>query len=92
VRLAYRVLVGEEKCDTVGRTLGVTGVRVLQRVRNGVKLALDQAADPQLDWLRTVSLRCLRQAPALKGVLERMLSMPQTQPQPTVVRAFSARP
>ena len=37
VRLAYRVLVGEEKCDTVARTLGVTGERVLQRVRNGVK-------------------------------------------------------
>src|SRR5438034_7809163 len=53
VRLAYRVLVQGEKSDTVGMALGITGERVLQRVRNGVKLALDYAADPQLDRLRS---------------------------------------
>jgi hypothetical protein len=93
VRLAYRVLVGEEPCDAVGRTLGMTGERVLQRLRNGVNLALDHAADPQLDKLRSVGLRGWRQDPSLKSVLERMLSRPQVEPQAaTAVRTFSARP
>jgi len=81
VRLAYRVLVQGEKSDTVGMALGITGERVLQRVRNGVKLALDYAADPQLDRLRSAGLPGLRQAPSLKVALERLLSMLQMQPQ-----------
>src|SRR5581483_4275449 len=60
VRLAYRVLIGNEDCEVVGQALGVSGQRVRQRVENGVKLALDHAADPQLERLRSVTLSGLR--------------------------------
>ena len=72
IRIAYRVIVLRDRCETVARALQVNLDSVRRRVRCGVDLALDQAADPALERYRYESMPYLRRrAPVLKPVLER---------------------
>jgi hypothetical protein len=77
VQLAYRVVVEREQCEKLARMLGLTETRVRQRVRRGIVLVLDQAADPTLEPLRSEGLQQLRRKGfRLKGAFEKVLSSP----------------